>query len=373
MQFSLSRQVLLKELNLLQGVVEKKNTIPILSNVFIETTGESLINLVATDLDVSLQTECTADVTHPGLIVLQARKLFDIVRNLPDSDINFIKEDNDRVRIVCGSSEFKIVGQAKEHFPSTPRSDEAGLILPSTILHNLISRTIYAITQEESRYALNGSLLLLSDDKLQMVATDGHRLSLASATLEQASTFTQAEPLKVIIPRKALSELLKLTSGSDEMVEFARDENHLFFKVGHRRLTSRMLAGQFPNYELVLPKNNDKVVPLNADKITQAIRRAALMADERSHGVKFELNKGKLNITSQSADVGEAREVIPIDYTGEKLGIGFNAQYLLDFLNVVGTEEIAFEFKDDQSPALMRPPAEASYDFRYVVMPMRLL
>lgn len=373
MQFSLSRQALLKEMNLLQGVVEKKNTIPILSNVFIETTSESLIKLVATDLDVSLQTECTADVTHPGSIVLQARKLFDIVRNLPDSDINFIKEDNDRVKIVCGSSEFKIVGQAKEHFPSTPSSDEAGLIIPSSAMHNLISRTIYAITQEESRYALNGSLLLLSENKLQMVATDGHRLSLASATLEQSSSFTQAEPLKVIIPRKALSELLKLTSGADEMVEFARDENHLFFKVGHRQLTSRMLAGQFPNYELVLPKNNDKVVPLNADKLTQAIRRAALMADERSHGVKFELSKGKLDITSQSADVGEAREVIPIDYTGEKLGIGFNAQYLLDFLNVVGTEEIAFEFKDDQSPALMRPPAESTYDFRYVVMPMRLL
>jgi DNA polymerase-3 subunit beta len=373
MQFSLSRQVLLKELNLLQGIVEKKNTIPILSNVFIETTGESLINLVATDLDVSLQTECTADVTRPGSIVLQARKLFDIVRNLPDSDINFIKEDNDWVRIICGASEFKIVGQAKEHFPSTPRSDEVGLVIPASILHNLISRTIYAITQEESRYALNGSLLLLSEGKLQMVATDGHRLSLAGAALEQPSPDTQAEPLRVIIPRKALSELSKLTSNSDETVEFARDENHLYFKVGHRQLTSRMLAGQFPNYDLVLPKNNDKVVPLNSDKITQAIRRAALMADERSHGVKFELTKGKLNITSQSADVGEAREVIPIDYTGEKLSIGFNAQYLLDFLNVVGTEEIAFEFKDEQSPALMRPQADGGNDFRYVIMPMRLL
>lgn len=372
MQFSLSRQILLKELNLLQGIVEKKNTIPILSNVFIETTGESLIKLVATDLDVSLQTECTADVTRPGSIVLQARKLFDIVRNLPDAEITFIKEENDWVRIVCGASEFKIVGQAKEHFPSTPSSEEVGLVIPSSILNGLISRTIYSITQEESRYALNGSLLHLSEDKLLMVATDGHRLALATASLEQASSFTEAEPLKVIIPRKALSELLRLTVGSEETAEFARDENHLFFKVGHRQLTSRMLAGQFPNYDLVLPKNNDKVVPLNADKITQAIKRAALMADERSHGVKFELSKGKLNITSQSADVGEAREVIPIDYTGDKLSIGFNAQYLLDFLNVVGTEEIAFEFKDEQSPALMRPSANGN-DFRYVIMPMRLL
>jgi DNA polymerase-3 subunit beta len=373
MQFSLSKTALLRELNLLQGVVEKKNTIPILSSILIQTAGESLISLLATDLDVSLQTECSADVTRPGAVVLQARKLFDIVRNLPDSEINFIKEENDWVKIVCGSSEFKIVGQAKEHFPSTPQSSQSGLAIPAVILHNLINRTIYAITQEESRYALNGSLLLLSEDKLHLVSTDGHRLALAASQLEQPAAKDEAAQLRVIIPKKALTELLKLTSGSDETLDFAKDENHLYFKLGRRQLTSRMLAGQFPNYELVLPKNNDKVVPLNADKIAQAIRRAALMADERSHGVKFDLSKGRLNITSQSADVGEAREVIPVDYTGEALNIGFNANYLMEFFGVVGTEEIAFEFKDEQSPALMRPSGDAQYDYRYVVMPMRLL
>ena len=372
MRFSLSKTILLRELNLLQGVVEKKNTIPILSNVLIETFGESLISLVATDLDVSLQTECTADVSHPGAIVLQARKLFDIVRNLPDSEINFIKEDNDWVRIICGASEFKIVGQAKEHFPSTPQLKQAGLNIPATILHGLISRTIYAITQEESRYALNGSLILLSDGKLQMVATDGHRLALASSSLEQ-TTASDQEELRIIIPKKALSELSKLTASAEGSLEFAKDENHLYFKLGHRQLTSRMLAGQFPNYDLVLPKNNDKVIPLNTDKITQAIRRAALMADERSHGVKFDLSSGRLNITSQSADVGEARETIPVDYNGDSMNIGFNAQYLLEFLGVAGTEEIILEFKDEQSPALMRPSGDGQYDYRYVVMPMRLV
>jgi len=368
MQFSVSKSSLLKELNLLQGIVEKKSTIPILSNVLIETA-DSKISFVATDLDVSLQTECPAELSGTGSVVLQARKLFDIVRNLPDAEISFTKEDNDWVKIVCASSQFRIVGQAKEHFPSTPKSEKGGVVIPSNVLNGLINRTVFAITQEESRYALNGSLLILSDGKLQMVATDGHRLALAASEIEQSSD----EALKVIVPKKALIELGKLTAGSDDNLELSRDENHLYFEIQNRKLTSRMLAGQFPNYELVLPKNNDKSVTLNVDKLTQAIRRAALMADERSHGVKVDLAGNQLSITSQSADVGEAREVIPIDYTGESLSIGFNAQYLLDFLGVVGTDEVLFEFKDEQSPALMRPAGDEQSNYKYVIMPMRLL
>jgi len=372
MQFSLSKPSLLKELNLLQGVVEKKNTIPILSNVLIEASNESEISLVATDLDVSMQTTCAADVTRPGAIVLQARKLFDIVRNLPDAPIIFSKEDNDWVKLNCGASEFKMVGQAKEHFPAIPQSSHKGLKIDASMLNDLISRTIYAITQEESRYALNGSLFLFADGIFQMISTDGHRLALA-ATKEGKSGDDASQSLKVNVPKKALSELVKLTSGAEEAVEFSEDGNHLFFKMGHRELTTRLLAGQFPNYELVIPKGNDKTVALNCEKVTQAIRRAALMADERSHGVKFELSNNKLEITSQSTDVGESQEAIPVDYSGDKLTIGFNAQYLIDFLNVVGTGEVALEFKDEQSPVLMRPIGDEKYDYKYVVMPMRLI
>jgi len=368
MRFSVGKNVLLKELNLLQGIVEKKSTIPILSNVLIETVNDSTISLVATDLDVSLLTECVAESERPGSMVLQARKLFEIVRNLPDAEINFTKEDNDWVKVVCASSEFRIVGQAKEHFPSTPKADKAGITIPATVLHSLINRTVFAITQEESRYALNGALLLFGEGRVQMVATDGHRLALAASDLESSG-----ESFKVIIPKKALIELAKLTAGTEEEIEMSRDENHLYFEIQSRHLTSRMLAGQFPNYDLVLPKNNDKSISLNADKITQAIRRAALMADERSHGIKVDLANGKLSITSQSADVGEAKEMIPLDYTGDSLSIGFNAQYMLDFLGVVGTDEVYFEFKDEQSPALLRPSGEGESDYRYVVMPMRLL
>jgi DNA polymerase-3 subunit beta len=377
MQFTISKADLLKELNLLQGVVEKKNTIPILSNVLIETSTSSLISLVATDLDVSLQTEAAADVTKFGAVVVQAKKLFDIVRNLPDADIHFSKEDNDWVKINCGTSDFKIVGQAKEHFPATPQMESYSINMPAAALHNLISRTIFAITQEESRYALNGALFAYSGEQMQMVATDGHRLALAALTNNPKSAENPENPenakTSVIIPKKALNELLKLTTGFEEMIGFANDENHLYFQLGPRKMTTRKLSGQFPNYELVIPKTNDKTVPLNAARITQAIRQAALMADERSRSVKFEFNDNRLSITSQSADIGDAKVVIPVDYNGSSVTVGFNAQYLLDFLNNVSAEEILFEFKDEQSPAMMKPANDEGYDYKYVVMPMRLL
>jgi len=371
MNFRSSKSAVARELNLLQGVVEKKNTIPILSHILIETTGNaSEVSMIATDLDVSVRTTCEAEVTTQGSMVVSARKLFDIVRNLPEAEIEFATQDNNWVRVSCGSSEFKIAGQAKEHFPSTPKADTRGLSFPARLLSVLIGRTIYAITQEESRYALNGSLFLSSDGRLQMVATDGHRLAISgSESVEGAA----GENLRVIIPKKALGELLKLTLGEESDMEFSKDENHLFFRIGKRHLTSRMLAGQFPNYELVLPKNNDKAFTTGTENIAQAIRRAALMADERSHGVKFEMATGRLSITSQTADVGEAKETIAVDYEGEALSIGFNATYLLDFLSVVGTEQVIFEFRDDQSPALLRPASKDAEDYRYVVMPMRLM
>jgi DNA polymerase III subunit beta len=369
MKLTVSKADFQRELNLLQGVVERKNTIPILSNVLIETDGPS-ISMVATDLDVSLRTGTAAEVATSGSVVLQARKLFDIVRSLPESEIDFAKEDNDRVKITCGSSEFRMVGQAKEHYPTTPQPGELDISISALVLNRLIGRTVYAITQEESRYALNGSLLLLAGNKIQMVATDGHRLALASATIEQE---IKGEQMRVIIPKKALAELLRLTVGEESDLQFGKDDNHLYFRLGHRNLACRMLAGQFPNYEMVLPKNNDKMIVINADRLAQAIRRAALMADERSHGVKLDIGPGRMSITAESADVGEAKEAIPLDYSGDQVEIGFNAQYLLDFLAVVGTQQVAFEFKDEQSPALLRPDGDEGNDYRYVVMPMRLL
>jgi DNA polymerase III subunit beta len=369
MEFTVSKPRMLAELNLLQGIIERKSTIPILSNVLIETAGTSQISLVATDLDVSMQSQCSADIGAAGAVVLQAKKLFDIVRSLPDSEIVFTKEDGDWVKINCGGSRFRMVGHAKEHYPSIPQSDKTGIEIKADTLHSMISRTIYAITQEESRYALNGALLLVSGQSIKLITTDGHRLAMAECEAEVGS-----EDVKVIVPRKALSELLKLTaaSGEDDKVDFSKDENHLFFKVGARSLVSRTLTGQFPNYEIVVPKANDKIVRLGLDKITQAIKRADLMADERSHGVKLEFENGAIEITSQTADLGEAHETVPVEYDGEKVTVKFNATYVLNFLAVVDTDEVVLEMKNEQTPVLFRPAEGSKYDYRYVVMPMRL-
>jgi len=380
MEFSVGRARLLAELNLLQGVVERKNTIPILTNVLIEAVAPSpgnegsKIKLLATDLDVSIETECVADVAKAGSVVIQARKIFDIVRSLPDSDIAFVKEENEWVKITCGASRFRVVGQLKEHFPSIVKQTTPGMLLPAAALYKLIVRTIFAITQEESRYALSGALFLVAGNAVSMVTTDGHRLSFVTCGLDSqgGGEATPEHDARVIVPKKALTELQRLTMGSEDAIEFAKDENHLFFKIGYRQLTSRLLSGQFPNYEMVIPKNNDKKVAISVEKITQAVRRAALMADDRSHGIKMEFDDGRLVITSQTADLGESKEEVAIDYKEAKLAVRFNALYVLDFLNVVDGEDITLELKDDQSAVLFKPAEQGNCEFKYVIMPMRL-
>jgi DNA polymerase-3 subunit beta len=368
MNFTVGKSALLRELGLLQGVVEKKNTVPMLSNVLLEAKDQSTLQLVATDLEVSLETACTADVSTPGSAALNARKLFDIIRSLPDGDVSFTKDENDWVRINCGYTHFRMAGLAKEHFPSTPRPEGASMTLPPSVFHNLIVRTVFAITQEESRYALGGALLMIAGGWARMVATDGHRLGMASCQVEG-----QFEEVKVIVPKKALNELLKLTAGVEDPVQFSRGQNHLFFKIGSRLFTSTMLSGQFPNFELVIPKDNDKRLEIGSESLGQSIRRVALMADERSHGVRFELSEGKLTVSSQTADFGEAKDIVSVDYSGSTVSVGFNAQYLLDFLGAIGSEKAVVELKDEQSPVLFKPVDSSNFEYKYVVMPMRLV
>lgn len=377
MEFTIEKSDLLKELNLVQGVVEKKNTIPILQNLLIESNGADRISILGTDLDVSLRTGAAASVTDEGAVVVGARKLFDIVRSLPDAPIHFRQESNDWVTIECERSKFKVVGQAREHFPAVPEWTEAQYRLPSDVLRTMINRTIFAITQEESRYTLNGAFFRLHGPDVRMVATDGHRLAYVERGGLQTGTNGSskegdADEVKALIPKKTLAELLRLAAEHDDLVEFARDENHLFFRFGGRVLVSRMLSGQFPNYELVMPKDNDRTVKVDGAVFQSAIRRVALMADERSHAIKFVFGSERLDITSQSSEVGEAKETLQTDYVGPDIQIGFNAQYLADFLNVAGDGSVSFEFKDGQSQAQLRPDAGDDYDYRYVIMPMRL-
>ena len=367
MELVVGKNSLLKELGLVQGVVDRKTTIPILSYLLIEAT-DGKISFRATDLDVSVSTSCDAEVTENGAICIQAKKLFEIVRSLPDADVTLKCNLQDQTQITCERAKFKLPWLPKENFPETQEFKGEAVQIPADLLRTFINRTVFAITNEESRYALNGAKFELSAEEIRLVATDGHRLAFIAAKGE----FNSAKKLDVLIPRKTLAELLKLCGETNDAIEFGYDENHLYFRVGKRSLSSRLLSGQFPNYELVLPKDNQNRVPIDSSLVAGAIRRVSLMADERSHLIKFDITAGQVNITSQAADVGEAGELIPGDYSGPQITVGFNSQYLTDFFNVFQEGETAFEFKDGNSQTQIRPLADGDYDFRYVVMPMRL-
>ena len=370
MKFVVSKQNLQRELAFVQGVVEKKNTIPVLSNILIESVGENNIRLTGTDLDVTIRCDMDAeDISTGGSICVQARKLFEIARLLPDAPVTFKKEDNDWVTVTCDKTRFKMVGVAKDAFPEVPSFKSAPTKLPADIIKSFIDKTIFAITQEESRYTLSGAKFILDDAGAKMVTTDGHRL----AYVERKITSKNGnDAIDTLIPRKTLAELTKLTSGFEGEISLGIDSNHIFFEVGPRLLVSRMLYGQFPNYEMVMPKNNDKSIQFDGGLLNSAIRRVALMSDERSHAIRFHLEPNQLVISSQNAEEGEASETIQAEYTGDETDIGFNAQYLQDFLNVIGDGAVAFEFKDGNSQAQLRPADGGDYDYKYVVMPMRL-
>ncbi|HKO42990.1 MAG TPA: DNA polymerase III subunit beta [Pyrinomonadaceae bacterium] len=370
MQFVVSKQNLQKELGYVQGVVEKKNTIPVLSNILIESVGDGTIRLTGTDLDVTIRCDMDAeDIKTPGSICVQARKLFEIARLLPDAPVTFKKESNDWVTVTCDKSRFKMVGVSKEAFPEVPSFKSAPTKIPAGIIKAFIDRTIFAITQEESRYTLSGAKFMLDDKGARMVTTDGHRLAYVE---KKGVSKDGTDAIDTLIPRKTLAELTKLTAGEEGEISLGMDGNHIFFEVGTRLLISRMLYGQFPNYEMVMPKNNDKEVQFDSGLLNQAIRRVALMADERSHAIRFHLGANELVISSQNAEEGEANETIQTDYAGEETDIGFNAQYLQEFLNVVGDSAVKFEFKDGNSQAQLRPADGGDYDYKYIVMPMRI-
>lgn len=370
MEFTISKTSLQKELGLVQGTVEKKNTIPALSNILIESVGEGTIRITGTDLDVTLRCETEAEIKTPGAMCVGARKLFDIARVLPDAPVSFRKEENNWATVKCERSNFRIAGIDHDNFPEVPSFKSAPVRLPAAVFKTLIDRTIFAITLEESRYTLSGAKFMLDKSGAKMVTTDGHRLAYVER--KDLGAGTPAEEIDVLIPRKTLAELTKLTSSFEGEIGLGADENHIYFEVGPRLLISRTLTGQFPNYEMVMPKGNDKKAEFDSVSLGQAIRRVALMADDRSHAVRFHLTPGSLHISSQTAEEGESSETVTTEYAGDETEIGFNAAYLQDFLNVLNDGNVSFEFKDGNSQAQLRPASDDGYDYRYVVMPMRL-
>ena len=395
MEFTIKQSVLKEELGYIQGVVERKSTIPVLSNILIESLGENSIRVVGTDLDVTIRCDAEADIKKPGAMCIQARKLFEIVRTLDGGDVHFKKEENEWVQMSAGRAKFRLAGVSREQFPEVPSFKSAPLRLSAEIFNYFIQNTAFAITNEQSRFTLSGAKFTLAGDKAVMVTTDGHRLAYIAKQLD-----TPIETvMDTLIPKKALLELVKISRDTSGDIQFGEDQNHIYFETGSRLLITRKLSGNFPNYEMVMPKDNDKKVVFDLADMKNAVRRISLMADERNRSIRVTVREGEVEITAQSSEEGEGAEVVPADYTGEEVLLGFNHQYLQEFLNNVGALEgaeavagaaaagsnesepaavaktptrISFEFKDANAATQIRIAGDTAYDYKYIVMPLRI-
>ena len=379
MELVVRKTDLLRELQLFQGIVERKNTIPILANVLLEANGTE-VKLLATDLEVGLRSTCPATVSKSGSLTLPAKKLYEIVKALPETDVR-IEEDKGGVKVAADRFDSRMQTLPREDFPTLPEATGAvSATLPRDVLRQMVSKTQFAITGEDTRYFLNGALFLLRPDSMGLVSTDGHRLAHITVPRDGAKAKAKAakdeaksdDEVRVILPRKTLLELGRLLTEGEGDIQYERGENHLFFRISERMLISRMIDGQFPAFERVIPKNNDKHVEFDRDRLTSAVKRVALLSNERSRAVKVLIDKGKVEIASSSPEFGEAKELLMVDYAGAPVTICFNAQYVLDFLAVVETDTVSLDFKDEMSQAVLKPVGAEGYDYTYVIMPMRI-
>lgn len=366
MKFSINKEDILTELQLLQGIVEKRNTMPILANILINAS-EKEMEIIGTDLEVGLKTHFPAQIDETGSLTVSGKKLFEIVRSLAPGQKVLFKEGQDlKMEITSGESHFKVLCLPKEDYPQVPDAKfTKGITLPLDKVREMIERVYFAITQEQ-RYYLNGALLILNGNTVELVSTDGHRLAHTSVVHDNLKL---DEKISGIISKKTLGELRKF---EDESIEFDMDENNLFFKVKNRTLISRIIEGKFPNYEAVIPRENPNLLTLSREEITDAIRRVSLLSAERSKGIKFSIEKKQMQLFSSNPEIGEARDRIEVDYNGEDLEVGFNSQYLLDFLTTVKTERVCFEMKDENNAVLMRPETDDEIKYTYVLMPMKI-
>ncbi len=366
MKFSIKKKDILGELQLFQGIVEKRNTMPILANILISVSGDEL-ELIGTDLEVGLKTHFPAKIEEPGAITISGKKIFEIIRSLSEEkDVVFQEGKDMMMEITSGESEFKVLCLPKDDYPQVPDPKfEKNIILPLDKIKEMIDCVFCAIAQEQ-RYYLNGALLILKDQSVEMVSTDGHRLAYSKMDLEDLKL---DDEIKGIVSRKTLGEIRKF---EEESIEFDLDENNLFFKVGNRTLISRIIEGKFPNYDAVIPKDNPHTLTVCRTEIIDAIRRVSLLSAERSRGIRFSIDKGQLNLFSSNPEIGEARDRLDIDYVGDKIEIGFNAHYVLDFMTTVKTDKIRFELKDENSAVPMRPDEDGDIKYMYVLMPMKI-
>ena len=368
MKFTINRTPLLEALQKIQSVVEKKNTIQILGNILCTLKGNEL-SLSATDLEVGMKVTLPVESSQEGKITLSAKHFLDIVKELPEKELHISRKDNNWVEILCGKSKFNIVSLSADEFPPLPTFEEK-VYFEARIeaLAEMIDKTQFAVSTDATRYHLNGVFFEhIENGVMRMTATDGHRLSFVDSEV-----FLKMPEIKrgMIIPKKGLMELRKLISEGGASVGLAFERGYVFAKLNGSYLFIRLIDGEYPDYRLVIPKSTDRLVRMEHQIFNSALKRVSLLAHEKSRGVKLSLANGQLMISSSNPDMGEAREEIDIEYSGDAMDIGFNSKYLLECLSVMNTEKLEFHFKDRLSPGIMR--AVGAQNHTYVIMPMRI-
>ena len=367
MEVRIDRDTFLDGVQKVQGIAETKGTMPILSHLLLAAE-QDRISIQATDLEIGSKGYYSANVITAGEMTLNSKKLFDILRELPREEVHLVKEDNHWVRVKCGKSKFRLPGMPPEDFPPFPEFSQDSLMeFSSKLLKEMIRKTFFAQSPDETRQVLNGLLLERENGKLKMVGTDGHRLAVVRRDLGDTS---KGEKLSYLIPKKALAELMKLIEDDEATFSFSAKNNHMAFMQGDQVIVSRKIDGKFPNYQQVIPSDNKLQVKINRNILQQALKRVALLADEKSKMVRFDIQSGSITLTTDTTELGEAREEIAISYSGESVSVGLNAKYVLDILNVMDDEEVVLNLKDEKSSCLIT--SNTDKDYQSIVMPMRL-
>lgn len=368
-EFTVTRKELLQELVIVQRIVDRKATIPILNNILFEAKCDTL-TLTATDLDLSIRATCPARIRKPGSCTIPARKFYDYLRLLSEDDIHIKVLDNGHIQIKSGRSHTRMVGLSRHNFPTLPIYPQDNSVkLGTQMLRDLIAKSIFSVSVEETRYTLGGALLLLNPENAVMVATDGYRL----AYVEYAKALEVKGPQRILVPKKALGELASLLGTEKEHLGFASDDSHLFFLIDGRLLTCRQLTGQFPNFQAIMPNHSKSISVPTVDALL-TIQRVSQFADERSRAVRLQIGSGEIRFSSSSPEDGESEEAIETKYEGDPLRMAFNSEYLEQFLKVVKSERFQLQFEKPETAIELRPEGVSSTDhkYRYVVMPMRV-
>lgn len=368
MKIEIDKRDLLSLIGKTQNIVEKRNTMPILINVLLEAD-QNLLKVFATDLEVSLTDQIKAQVHQPGKVAVSAKSLFEIAKELSEGPITLIKKENNWLEIKQGKYTSKIVGISAEEYPIFPTyNSQAFIKIDAQVLKEMIDKTIYSVSNDETRYHLNGVFFELNPQVgFKMVATDGHRMSLVS---KSSSDIKVSATQGVIIPRKGLHEIKKILEGIDSSVEIAVEGSQFVLKHSSTILMIRLIEGKYPNYQQFIPQKLPQKVMINKEAFLTSLKRVSLLANQKSKAVHLILNNGKMEISSNNPELGDAKEEIEVEYSGGEIKIGFNAKYITDILASINNDKIDFELNDHLSPGLMRPHNDASYTC--VVMPMRI-